>query len=142
MEFTPPVNFDRNATSTRNIYFLRCGEFLKIGIAGDIEQRIRGFKIGNPHSIKLEAYRTVPRALCVQIEKAVHAALAHRHHEGEWFRVGKAEALAIADPLIKKATATVRRWNAAADDALEREYTVQVAQEIGKFMDQQTDQNR
>lgn len=101
--FSNPTNFERNMGRTRKLYFLRCGDYLKVGVADDIVARVRIFKIGNPYPIALDAYRTIPATLAIQIEKAVHAALSHNRHEGEWFQIEKSEALKIADAIIKKA---------------------------------------
>jgi hypothetical protein len=42
-----------NAMGTTNIYFIRCGEFVKIGRGVDPERRARDLQCGNPYEIEV-----------------------------------------------------------------------------------------
>lgn len=108
--FSLPVNFLQNAGLSRVLYFLRSGDFLKIGITHDLVGRVHHFQLGNPHEITLDAYRTVPAALARQIEQQIHAALAQKAAGREWFTVSRDEALAVAAPIIQAAKAHMVRW--------------------------------
>jgi hypothetical protein len=65
-----------------HVYFLECGDFIKIGWSQNARMRINGLQNSLPFEI---------RVLCisygdVKLEKALHAKFAHLRHRGEWFR--------------------------------------------------------
>jgi len=35
------------------IYFIKCGEFVKIGCSSDPQQRLEGIRVGNPYELKI-----------------------------------------------------------------------------------------
>jgi hypothetical protein len=127
MSFSAPVNLERNKGKKRTLYFLRCGDYLKIGITHDLVRRVRQFKEGNPYPIVLEAYRSIPAAMARQIEMSVHAELAHVHHEGEWFSISKGDAVKIAHRVIQRATKAEREYQA---DFKNRAGSVQPANDV------------
>lgn len=59
------------------IYFIRFGDYIKIGWTARPEQRIKEL----PHD---EVLHTTPGFL--REERALHALFAHLRHQGEWFR--------------------------------------------------------
>jgi hypothetical protein len=63
------------------VYFLRCGEFCKIGFSDQPEARKRELEVGNPNEVVLIG--------CwggtMQDERRVHRYFASSHHRGEWF---------------------------------------------------------
>lgn len=67
-----------------DLYMIRCGPYVKIGVTNDIERRLISLQSGNPYLIELvglwkgEGHR----------EKEWHEALAHLHVRGEWFKLG------------------------------------------------------
>jgi hypothetical protein len=63
------------------IYFIRCGEFVKIGFATDVPTRFSGIKTSTPH--ELELLGTVPGDRST--ERAFHERFKRHHHRGEWF---------------------------------------------------------
>lgn len=64
------------------IYFIRCGDFVKIGYAKNPKQRLAALQVGNPHD--LELIGTLP--LAPGRELMLHHLLQDHHHRGEWFR--------------------------------------------------------
>lgn len=70
----------RNASSV--VYFVECGEYLKIGLTNDLQGRMRGLQVGNPTKIKLVGWLSGGRML----EGGLHRRFAHLHCSGEWFR--------------------------------------------------------
>jgi hypothetical protein len=64
-----------------NIYFIRCGEFVKIGRGVDPEQRARDLQVGNPYEIE------VIGSFCASEdeEARLHDAFRQFHHRAEWF---------------------------------------------------------
>jgi Meiotically up-regulated gene 113 len=67
----------------QHLYFIACGEFMKIGRANNVEQRLSQLKAANPYPVTLinvmenEGYR----------EKEFHKLFEKQHHSGEWFRL-------------------------------------------------------
>ena len=64
------------------VYFIRSGDFVKIGFARRPERRLRELQAANPN--KLELVATLPVGNVT--EAGAHRALSHLRHRGEWFR--------------------------------------------------------
>ncbi len=65
------------------VYFIQCGEFIKIGFTVEPAKRIAAIQTSSPHEIKLlGTMKGGP-----ETEKAMHAQFKHLRHRGEWFRV-------------------------------------------------------
>lgn len=63
------------------VYFLQCGEFVKIGHAANLGSRLKGFQTHSPFVMKLVAF---------DFEKAEcnwHSLFFEEHWTGEWFRL-------------------------------------------------------
>lgn len=65
-----------------HIYFLECGDFIKIGWSQNAKARINSIQ----HTIPFDI-----RVLCISygdvtFEKSLHAKFAHLRFRGEWFR--------------------------------------------------------
>lgn len=89
------VTLKRQAEKQRNhgfIYVARCGEFLKVGIAGDVERRMSTMKVGNPYPVDLLMHWCSVHPKWE--ERQLHIALSDHWHQGEWFRANS-ESLAI-----------------------------------------------
>ena len=65
------------------VYFVRSGDFIKIGFASNLDTRKRELQCGNPTEIELLATLPGPRSL----EKRLHSLFAQHREGGEWFRV-------------------------------------------------------
>jgi hypothetical protein len=65
------------------VYFVRAGEWVKIGRAVDVRQRFRGLQTAHPHELTLLLSIPAHAAL----EPAIHARFAHLERRGEWFRL-------------------------------------------------------
>jgi hypothetical protein len=65
------------------IYLIKCGEFHKIGYtrASDATERLAGMRIGNPFEMTIVDSWPGSR----KDEEALHLALSHKRHRGEWF---------------------------------------------------------
>ncbi len=63
------------------VYFLRCGERIKIGIAREPIQRLRVLQTGNSTELKLLTVVAGDESL----ERAIHAKFEPAHVIGEWF---------------------------------------------------------
>jgi hypothetical protein len=65
------------------VYFIRCGEFVKIGKADDLIKRFKGLRTSMPHD--LELLMSLPGS--VPEERGFHDRFAAHRHRGEWFRL-------------------------------------------------------
>ncbi len=66
------------------VYFLRCGNFVKVGFSATPNVRIGQLKTASPHDLDVVAVLPGTR----DQEAAVHSILASVHHRREWFRDG------------------------------------------------------
>lgn len=66
------------------IYILKSDNYYKIGVAADVDRRVKGLQTGNPHTIECIFSRLVPEAYTV--EKHIHKELEVYKVKGEWFK--------------------------------------------------------
>lgn len=64
-----------------DIYFLECGEFIKIGFSRNLKGRLDALSCGNPYDVKLLV--TIRGGKHIEID--LHERFADAHHRGEWF---------------------------------------------------------
>lgn len=88
---TPP-----RVTDEKRVYFIRCGEFVKIGFSVRPEERLEVIQSVMPHEVVLIGH--IPGAR--RRERELHTRFAHLHHRGEWFRL---------EPELRKAISTLIR---------------------------------
>lgn len=67
------------------VYFIRCGDFVKIGTTGDIKQRLRSLQSCCPYEMKIEG--TISGSHC--LEGRLHWENSNKHHCGEWYKMTK-----------------------------------------------------
>lgn len=67
------------------IYFAQCHEYIKIGIATDVQHRLSGLQTGNPYPITIIA--TLHTTNSTQDESAIHKIFEKYHFTGEWFLI-------------------------------------------------------
>lgn len=91
------------------LYMLLSTPYLKIGIAGDLERRLSDYRLHNPHQLRVVYKRRIPRALAIQIERRVHAAVAKYAIGREWFAVEPSTAIAAAKPVVKDGFIAARK---------------------------------
>lgn len=63
------------------IYFIRSGDFIKIGFSKNTDYRMRHLQIANPHPLELVIEIEGDK----MIENYLHLILKREHHRGEWF---------------------------------------------------------
>ena len=91
-----------------NIYAIGCGEFIKIGISGDVGSRLASLQTGSPHLLSVLHQEPIDPERAVTIERHAHWLLRQQHERGEWFRadvqsVRRAIAVGIAEAVEVKA---------------------------------------
>lgn len=80
------MGFYRNTGIRRgSVYGVRSGRFIKIGWAGDVEERMETMKLYNPHPLELVFCRRTASVL--HFERKMHEVLAPYAVGREWFRV-------------------------------------------------------
>lgn len=88
----------------RYVYIVQCGEYVKVGIAGNIHTRIIDLQIGNPLPI-LFSWLSPPfhEEDARDVERAIHAKMASMRVRGEWFAAppSRAEKIAKSETLKK-----------------------------------------
>jgi len=70
-----------DTTPGGEVYFLACGDFVKIGYSTDIAGRTEALQPGAPQ--KLELIGRMPGS--IQTERALHKKFKHLREHGEWF---------------------------------------------------------
>lgn len=80
------------------LYVMTAGDFMKVGVTFNPQQRLSDLQCGNPLLIELRKVYLPPADInIIRIEQIVHQALAAFHVRGEWFLI---EGLSLfeADP--------------------------------------------
>lgn len=73
-------------TAQPGLYFVQCGDFVKIGIAVDIVGRLSAIQVGNPYPVSLIGKIIEPDTVARRaLEQTWHMYWRHAHHRGEWF---------------------------------------------------------
>jgi hypothetical protein len=88
------------------VYFVRCGDFVKIGYATYWSKRLGILKIGNPHPMQLLFFVCEDR----QLEIDYHIRFAAQWHRGEWFRCEGALGQFLRDILASHDTSLLSFW--------------------------------
>jgi hypothetical protein len=65
------------------VYFIRAGDYVKIGRTHSIKTRLKELRTGCP--LELQVLKTCRGG--VSLEKELHDTLSAHHHRGEWFRL-------------------------------------------------------
>lgn len=101
------------------VYFIRCGEFVKIGRAASLKDRLRALQGANP--TKLEVLLTLSISdddLRVRMETELHHIFGPLRTQGEWFKYEGPLVTFIADPGSAKMAYNFIRWRHDARGAL------------------------
>ena len=68
------------------LYFVQCGEFVKIGKARDLSKRLSQLQVGNPAELRLLLALPGTSEWVTENEQMFHHHMRLRHVRGEWFR--------------------------------------------------------
>lgn len=80
------------------LYFIRCGDFVKIGIAQNLGSRLSAIQVCNPYPVIMLASIIEPNgARRRALEQVWHAHWVGAHHRGEWFHATPVLLAAIAE---------------------------------------------
>lgn len=86
------------------VYVVKCRQFVKIGIAGDVASRLRELQTGNPFPLEILREYAAPRGVIVAVEMRAHDYLRKFAHTGEWFHCDQATACAAIERALKSIT--------------------------------------
>lgn len=68
------------------VYFVRAGDFIKIGMATNVWRRVQGSTTWNPHEpIPMGWLHTPYEESAYTLERKLHQIYAQYRHRGEWF---------------------------------------------------------
>ena len=71
------------------VYALRSGDYIKIGVAKTIEQRVKTLQTGNPIKIEIEHLKKTNNVFAYIDEKRLHKKLKKYHVMNEWYKIDK-----------------------------------------------------
>ena len=75
------------------MYFIKAGEYLKIGIAKDVKNRLSALQTGNPIRFELcGIVDNLSRSQATHYEKKLHIFYRNCRVNGEWFKRDKFDA--------------------------------------------------
>lgn len=68
------------------VYFIKCGEFIKIGMTTNVWSRIANLQAATPLPLVLVGFEAWPEETLKQREAQLHQQFSHCRHRLEWFR--------------------------------------------------------
>lgn len=100
------------------IYGIKSGDLIKIGVANNLDNRLREMRLLNPHPVRVVLKRRVPNAFI--IEREMHRILAEFAIGREWFKVDTRQASKAFDQAFSEMLARWRDRTDQWDDALRK----------------------
>ena len=71
------------------VYALRSGDYIKIGVAKTVDQRVNTLQTGNPIKIEIEHLKKTNNVFAYIDEKILHKKFKKYHVINEWYRIDK-----------------------------------------------------
>ena len=65
----------------------------KIGITGNLEQRLKNLQTGHPYELKIHYIEEIPESQVKLIEQKIHKTIKHKQTHGEWFDISLDDAI-------------------------------------------------
>lgn len=86
------------------LYLIRSGDHVKIGVANDLDKRLKGIATGNPFPVTVISYFQADDA--ARIEDLLHEHFAPKRHKLEWFNLDEndikvAETICVHNGAVK-----------------------------------------
>lgn len=69
------------------VYAIKCGEYIKIGIAKDVRRRLDEINLCNPYLATVVIQAEVAACLALKAERELHIHFMDHHHKREWFKL-------------------------------------------------------
>jgi hypothetical protein len=67
------------------VYFIACGDYIKIGVSADVPSRLIDLQRSNPYACHVLGMVKVPFVTAVNLEKVLHRHFHSQRHRYEWF---------------------------------------------------------
>ena len=87
------LNYAANHVRKRYVYFIKCHDFVKVGIAHDVFMRLSMMQTGCPYKLELIHYYACPDAAAA--ERELHDLYGKHWERGEWFKLPVEEIAAL-----------------------------------------------
>ena len=71
------------------VYALRSGDYIKIGVAKTVDQRVKTLQTGNPIKIEIEHLKKTNNVFAYIDEKRLHKKFKKYHIMNEWYKIDK-----------------------------------------------------
>ena len=71
----------------KEIYFVKSGDYVKIGLSSNIKERLTDLQTGNPEPLELLYSYPIKKHKPINIEQAHHYRFRKHHHYNEWFHL-------------------------------------------------------
>jgi hypothetical protein len=72
-----------------DVYFIKTGDAIKVGIASDVNRRVVEIQVGNPHKIELLHTISTSEGNARKIESQIHILFRKTNLNGEWFQANQ-----------------------------------------------------
>jgi len=97
----------RNRNRLKSVYLVRCGEFYKVGLADNVQERIATLQTASPYQV--EFIRSWQARNAKQQEQMIHGLLWRYHERGEWFKLPTGVVLVLACPIPSNPIKALRK---------------------------------
>lgn len=77
---------EKEEPENSHVYFMRCGEFVKIGFSSEAVVRIQAIEACTPYPVEVLALLALTRKKACKYENELHMRFSDLRHRGEWFR--------------------------------------------------------
>lgn len=108
--FAPPSVTEPDPFSCTYVYFCEFNGKTKVGIAEDVDRRLKQLSAGNPDGLQMRYARKVPKGIAYQVERKIHERLRDYTVGREWFCLTASEAIDLALPIIQSGYRAHRRY--------------------------------
>ena len=86
--FKSPERLAHERTERRGgVYYIRSGNWVKIGISTSITGRLKEMRQLNPHECRIVGWEPMASGKAFERELALHEQFKGQRHRGEWFRL-------------------------------------------------------
>ena len=83
----------------RFVYVMKCGDFFKIGIAIELDNRLNQVQTGNPYIVSLVF--ALKHKQAEEIEKKLHCIFNNKRERREWFKLDDKDLIFIREYIEK-----------------------------------------
>ncbi len=122
-----PYRYLESPGAKISIYAIKCGEFVKIGIANNVRRRLKEIDLCNPYRATVALQAEVAACLALKVERTLHKAFNECRHRREWFRIAPKDvrlefwhAVNLAHQIEAKYAELLDTYHAAREKSVKR----------------------